>query len=197
MGIAMLFIAPFSLIWILLQKMSSQNKEHRRKQRVNHTSGKTSFVVLMERKKEKNLIDFYKDVHWSTKRGRFITPTTKDNYNQMVELMSAKDPEARTDEAVATIFREVLGHRSWYNREMSHSVMPESTKVAGVSNEEYERLAEENETNRKNAKYYQHRLEDIEGGFAAMREHIREYEQHVDLRMSEVESQRETQTAVP
>ncbi|XP_042948038.1 uncharacterized protein LOC122280956 isoform X3 [Carya illinoinensis] len=178
-------------------KMSSQNKEHRRKQRVNHTSGKTSFVVLMERKKEKNLIDFYKDVHWSTKRGRFITPTTKDNYNQMVELMSAKDPEARTDEAVATIFREVLGHRSWYNREMSHSVMPESTKVAGVSNEEYERLAEENETNRKNAKYYQHRLEDIEGGFAAMREHIREYEQHVDLRMSEVESQRETQTAVP
>ncbi|XP_040991222.1 uncharacterized protein LOC121238444 [Juglans microcarpa x Juglans regia] len=146
--------------------MSTQNKENRRKQRVNHTSGRTSFVVLMERRKDRNLIDFYKDAHWSNKKGRFITPTTKENYNQMVELMNAKEPEYRTDEAVATIFREVLGHRSGYSRGLDHSVMPESSIVPGVTNVEYERLAKENKQNLKNAEYYKNRMLDIEGGFA-------------------------------
>ncbi|XP_040994346.1 uncharacterized protein LOC121240888 [Juglans microcarpa x Juglans regia] len=154
-----------------VRKMSSQNKENRRKQRVNHTSGRTSFVVLMERK------------------------------NQMVQLMNAKAPEARTDEAAACIFREVLGHRLGYSRGLGNSVMPESIKVAGVSNEEYERLAEENEENRKNAEYYRSRVEEIEGGFKMMREHMRDYEQRVNMRMSkvetELESQRETSRAVP
>ncbi|XP_042963674.1 uncharacterized protein LOC122297630 [Carya illinoinensis] len=114
------------------KKMSRQNKENRAKQMVNHTSGRTSFVVLMERKKDKNMIDFYKDVHWSNKKGRFITPTTEDNYNQMVEKMNAKEPDTRTDEAAANIFREVLGHRPGYSRGMGHSVMPESPKVPGI-----------------------------------------------------------------
>ncbi|XP_041015299.1 uncharacterized protein LOC121258036 [Juglans microcarpa x Juglans regia] len=138
---------------------------------VNHTSGRTSFVVLMERK------------------------------NQMVQLMNAKDPDALTDDAIATIFRVVLGHRSRYNRWLGHYVMPESTKVVGVSNEKYERLAEENDANRKNVEYYQNRVEEIEGGFRMMKEHMRDYEQRVNMRMSDVEmeleSQRETQTAVP
>ncbi|KAG7986809.1 hypothetical protein I3843_03G100500 [Carya illinoinensis] len=120
----------------------------------------------------------------------------------MVQLMNSKEPKACTDEAAARIFREVLGHRSGYSRGMGHSVMPESTKVSGVSCEEYERLVEENEANRKNAAYYQGWLEDIEGAFAAMREHMRDYEEHVSMRMSEVEtnqleSQRETETAIP
>ncbi|KAF5475562.1 hypothetical protein F2P56_007358 [Juglans regia] len=104
--------------------------------------------------------------------------------NQMVQLMNAKDPNARTDEAATTIFREVLGHRSRYNKGLGHSVMPESTKVAGVSNEEYERLAKENEANRKNAEYYQNRVEEIEGGFRIMREHMQDYEQRVNMKMS-------------
>ncbi|XP_040993047.1 uncharacterized protein LOC121239789 [Juglans microcarpa x Juglans regia] len=150
------------------KKMSDQNKENRRKQKVNHTSGRTLFVVLMERR------------------------------NEMVQKMNAKEPEDRTDEAVATIFREVLGHRSGYSRGMGHSVMPESPKLPGVPNEEFEHLAEENAENRKNAEYYQNRLKEIECGFMAMRDHMREYEECVNIRMSEVEtgleSQRETRT---
>ncbi|KAF5457951.1 hypothetical protein F2P56_022022 [Juglans regia] len=182
-------------------KMSSQNKENRHKQKVNHTSGRTSFVVLMERKKDRNLIDFYKDAHWSIKKGRFITPTTEENYNKMVSMMNAKEVECRTDEAAAVIFREVLGHRSGYSRGLGHSVLPEKSTENGVPNEEYERLAEENQQNRKNAEYYQNRVIEIEGGFAAMRNHMEEYEQRVNIRMSELEteleSQRETLNANP
>ncbi|XP_042958330.1 uncharacterized protein LOC122293934 [Carya illinoinensis] len=155
----------------------------------------------MERKKDKNMIDFYKDVHWSNKKGRFITPTTEDNYNQMVEKMNAKEPDARTDEAAANIFREVLGHRPGYSRGMGHSVMPESPKVPGVPNEEYERLAKENEQNKKNAEYYQNRLKELENGVLAIQENMQAYEARINMRMSgvetELESQRETQAAVP
>lgn len=76
--------------------------------------------------------------------------------------------------------------------------MPKSQKLPRVPNEEYERLAEENAQNRKNADYYQNRLKENEGGFIAMRDHMREYEECVNNRMlkvdTELESQRETQT---
>ena len=121
--------------------------------------------------------------------------------NQMVEKMNAKQPDARTDDAAATIFREVLGHRPGYSRGLGHSVMPESPKVPGVPNEEYERLVEENEQNRKNSEYYQNCLKEIETGLMAMQENIREYETRVNMRMTdmetELESQRETHAAVP
>ncbi|KAF5458833.1 hypothetical protein F2P56_022834 [Juglans regia] len=151
--------------------------------------------------KDRNLIDFYKDAHWSIKKGRFVTPTTEENYNKMVSMMNAKEVECRTDEAAAVIFREVLGHRSSYSRGLGHSVLPEKSIVAGVPNEEYERLTEENQQNRKNAEYYQNRVIKIEGGFAAMRNHMLEHEQLLNLRMSkletELESQRETLNADP
>ncbi|KAF5464478.1 hypothetical protein F2P56_014552 [Juglans regia] len=177
--------------------MSEQNRDNRRKQKVNYTSGRTSFVVLMEQKKDKNLISSYKDVHWSMKKGRFITPTTEENYNEMIAMMDAKEPENHTDDAAAAIFREVLDHRSGYSKGLGHSFIPESSKVSGIPNEEYERLVGENEQNKKNAEYFQNRFEEFQNGFMAMRDHMQDYEQHLNLRLSEIgselESQRETQ----
>ena len=114
----------------------------------------------------------------------------------MVRMMNAKVSEDRNDEAAATIFREVLGHRSRYSRGLGHSVLPDLPKLPGVPNEEYERLAEENAENKKNAEYYQNRLEEIQGGFMAMREHMREYEERVNNHMSRVETELESQREI-
>ncbi|KAF5471716.1 hypothetical protein F2P56_008489 [Juglans regia] len=60
---------------------------------------------------------------------KFVTPTTEDIHKSMVSKMDELEPSQRTEEAVATIFREVLGSRSGYARGLGEMVIPETTRV--------------------------------------------------------------------
>ncbi|KAF5451782.1 hypothetical protein F2P56_026855 [Juglans regia] len=72
-----------------------KNTINRQKLRVNHTSGRKSFVRILE---EKNL---------------------------MLERLNEKDSEEDVDEAAAEIFKDVLGFKSGYASGMGHMVIPE------------------------------------------------------------------------
>ncbi|XP_040987079.1 uncharacterized protein LOC121234974 isoform X3 [Juglans microcarpa x Juglans regia] len=77
------------------KKISNQNKANRKRQSVNHTPGRKSFMRLIQ------------------------------EMNTMIEKLHEMEPEKRTDEAANIIFRDVLGHRSGYARGLGGSVIPE------------------------------------------------------------------------
>ncbi|KAF5450951.1 hypothetical protein F2P56_031260 [Juglans regia] len=75
------------LVWVKLcgrwgseafKKVSMQNIENRKKLKTNHTTGRKSFVRILEEKGPgtENLVEFYKEVRWSKKKGEFVTSTT-------------------------------------------------------------------------------------------------------------------------
>ncbi|XP_035542018.1 uncharacterized protein LOC118349727 [Juglans regia] len=84
----------------ILQKRSNQNKANRKKQRVNHTAGRKSFLWLMQ------------------------------EMNTMCEKLDMIQSEEHTDEAANIIFKDVLGHRSGYTRGLGGSVIPETRPSA-------------------------------------------------------------------
>ncbi|RWR85109.1 hypothetical protein CKAN_01395500 [Cinnamomum micranthum f. kanehirae] len=129
------------LVWVKLcgrwgsdefKKMSAQNRENRKKLTINHTSGRKSFVRILEQKRagnnSTNMIDFYKETRWSKKKNAFVTADTEETYKKMQGRMDGLEPEQRTDEAAATVFREVLGHRPGYARGLGEMVIPESSR---------------------------------------------------------------------
>ncbi|KAF5470762.1 hypothetical protein F2P56_011253 [Juglans regia] len=65
--------------------MSKLNKENRDKLKTNHTSGRKSFVRVMEEKRSTttNLVEFYKEVLWSRSKDKFMTSTTEELYLQV------------------------------------------------------------------------------------------------------------------
>ncbi|XP_042957267.1 uncharacterized protein LOC122292810 isoform X3 [Carya illinoinensis] len=73
------------------QKMSKRNQKNRQKQKVNYIGGRKSFVRILEEMNEQdpNLIRFYKEVHWSRKKGCFITDTAEHNYSALYGLTMA------------------------------------------------------------------------------------------------------------
>ncbi|XP_035546773.1 uncharacterized protein LOC108993919 isoform X2 [Juglans regia] len=77
------------------KKISNQNKVNRKRQHVNHTAGRKSFVRLIQ------------------------------EMNNMIEKLDEMELEERTDEAANIIFRDVIGHRSGYARGLGVSVIPE------------------------------------------------------------------------
>ncbi|XP_040992915.1 uncharacterized protein LOC121239691 isoform X2 [Juglans microcarpa x Juglans regia] len=92
------------------KKISAQNRENRKRLTVNHTAGRKSFVRMLEEKATNaNLVEFYKETRWSKKNGKFVTSAAEDTYKEMVGKMDGLEPEQRTDEATASVFREVLG----------------------------------------------------------------------------------------
>ncbi|KAF5465951.1 hypothetical protein F2P56_015913 [Juglans regia] len=70
------------------KKMSEQNKENRKRLKINHTAGRKSFVRILEEKRSRNenLVNFYKDVRWSKKKDQFVTSTTEDLYRQPIHV---------------------------------------------------------------------------------------------------------------
>ncbi|XP_035541712.1 uncharacterized protein LOC118344701 [Juglans regia] len=115
------------IVWVKLcerwgsdafKKISAQNRENRDKQAINHTSGRKSFIRLLEqnRNENENLVDFYKETRWSKKKNAFVTDATESTYKEMQGRLDGLGPEQRSDEAVATVFREALGHRPGYAR---------------------------------------------------------------------------------
>ncbi|KAF5450450.1 hypothetical protein F2P56_030804 [Juglans regia] len=176
--------------------ISQRNKCNRRKQRVKHTGGRKSFVRILEEKRETtpNLVAFYKEVHWSRKKGKFINATSEHNYNLMVEKLNEREPDEDDSDvdAAEEVFKEVLGQKSGYAQGLGHAVIPEPSPSMR-KNKDFVRLFEENEKNKAAAEKVTVHLESLLDGMAAMRKNFYEYEQQMNIRMSELESHAESQ----
>ncbi|XP_035541034.1 uncharacterized protein LOC108980022 [Juglans regia] len=181
------------------KNLSARNKQNRSNQRINHTGGRKSFVRLMEEKREQapNYVAFYKEVHWSRKKGRFVTEAAEQNYNMMVELLNEMPPEdAGDDNANANaVFKEVLGSRSGYVRGLGHLVIPEPSESL-LSNREFIRLREENEKNKAEAEGFKRKLETFMVDVSKMQACFEEFDR-LNSRVTELESQRESQRETP
>ncbi|KAG2676695.1 hypothetical protein I3760_12G065300 [Carya illinoinensis] len=101
------------------KERSRRNTNNRKKQKVRHTGGRKSFVRLMEEMGEEapNMIEFYKQTHWSREKGKFI--------NAAKRLNEKGTKEDQDDDATADVFKEVLGYKSGYALGLGHSVIPE------------------------------------------------------------------------
>ncbi|XP_035540948.1 uncharacterized protein LOC108989616 [Juglans regia] len=159
------------------KKISAQNQENRKRQTVNHTTGRKSFVRMLEKKRatNANLVEFYKETRWSKKNGRFVTPAAEDTYKEMVGKMDGLEPEQRTDEAAASVFREVLGQRPGYARGLGEMVIPESTRQRDRERErEYLALIEKHkkdaDNDKKDADNYKTQLEEVRDELRELRE---------------------------
>ncbi|XP_042985669.1 uncharacterized protein LOC122314255 [Carya illinoinensis] len=166
------------------KKMARQNRENRKALYVNHTAGRKSFVRILEEKRAANadLVEFYKETHWSKKTGKVVTEATEATYKEMVERLDGLEPEQRTNEAAATVFREVLGSRPGYSRGLGEMVIPDSTRQRDREREkEYLAMIEKHkqdadnykkdaENYRKDAEGYKTQLEAIEDEVMRLRE---------------------------
>ncbi|XP_042972691.1 uncharacterized protein LOC122304482 [Carya illinoinensis] len=134
------------LVWVKLcgrwgseafKKLSTKNRESRKRLVINHTAGRKSFVRILEEKRAEsaNMVDFFKETHWSKKKNNFLTPVTEDKYKDMVSKLDTLEPEQRTDERIAGVFREVLGHRPGYARGLGEMIIPESTRQRTLARE--------------------------------------------------------------
>ncbi|XP_042958209.1 uncharacterized protein LOC122293818 [Carya illinoinensis] len=175
------------LVWVKLcgrwgseafKKMSSQNRENRKKQAINHTSGRKSFVRILEQKRAENgnLVDFYKETRWSKKKNKFVTDATEEHYKEMQGRLDGLEPEERSGEAAATVFREVLGHRPGYARGLGEMVIPESSRQRDqvkmqCYQSEIERYKKDAEQHKKDAEDYKSQLDEMRSEVRALREH--------------------------
>ncbi|XP_042975470.1 uncharacterized protein LOC122306951 [Carya illinoinensis] len=175
------------LVWVKLcgrwgsdafKKISSQNRENRKKQAINHTSGRKSFIRILEQKRAENgnLVDFYKETRWSKKKNKFVTDATEETYKEMTGRLDGLEPEQRNDEAAATVFREVLGHRPGYARGLGEMVIPESSRQRDQVKmqcylSEIERHKKDSEQHKKDAEAYKSQLDEMRSEMRALREH--------------------------
>ncbi|XP_042986548.1 uncharacterized protein LOC122314957 [Carya illinoinensis] len=98
--------------------------------------------------------------------GNFVTSATENTYNEMVSKMDGLEPEQRNNEAAASVFRKVLGHRPGYARGLGEMVIPESTRQRNTQKEsEYLALIEKHKTDAKNYKkdadHYKTKLDQV------------------------------------
>ncbi|KAF5458749.1 hypothetical protein F2P56_022756 [Juglans regia] len=175
------------------KNLSRRNKSNRKSQKINLTGGRKSFVRLMEEKREQapNYVAFYKEVHCSTRNGKFITEAAEHNYNMMLERMNEMEPEDNTDDNANAVFKEVLGTRSGYVRGLGHLVLPEPSQSL-LSNREFERLREENEKNKAEAEGFKKKFETFMIDLEKMKACFSECDK-LHERVSQLESQRESQ----
>ncbi|XP_035545549.1 uncharacterized protein LOC118348288 [Juglans regia] len=196
------------------KKMSRQNQENRKKLTNNHTAGRKSFVRILEEKRATNatLVEFYKETHWSKKNDKFVTPATEDTYKKMVDKLDDLDPEQRTSQAAASVFREVLGHRPGYARGLGEMVIPESSRQRDREREkEYLALVEQHkkdadnykkdvESYKKDALNYKTQLDEMKDELTALRERqnetdnmLRQFLHNFPSFTESLQSHRETQ----
>ncbi|KAG6725763.1 hypothetical protein I3842_02G047500 [Carya illinoinensis] len=177
------------------KERSRRNTNNRKKQKVRHTGGRKSFVRLMEERGEEapNLIEFYKQTHWSREKGKFINAASEFNYNLMLERLNEKGTEEdQDDDATADVFKEVLGYKFGYALGLGHSVIPEPSPFM-QKNKTFKRLAEENERNKTCANHYKTQLESLLGEMADLRKQFSEHDRQINMISSQLESNRESQ----
>ncbi|XP_041026239.1 uncharacterized protein LOC121266471 [Juglans microcarpa x Juglans regia] len=175
------------------KNLSRRNKHNWSNQRINHTGGRKSFVRIMEEKREQasNYVAFYKEVHWSTKNGRFVTEAAERNYNMMVELLNEIPPEDAGDDNANVVFNEVLGSQSGYVRGLGHLVISEPSESL-MSNRKFIRLRKENEKNKAEAEGFKRKLESFMIDVTKIQACFDEFDR-LNSRVTELELQREFQ----
>ncbi|KAF5472520.1 hypothetical protein F2P56_009232 [Juglans regia] len=142
------------------------------------------------------MVAFYKETHWSTRKGKFINAATEHNYNLMVERLGEKESEEDVEEVADTIFKEVLGRKSGYAVGMGHMVIPDPSPTI-VKSRAFIRLSEENQRNKSDAEMYKSKLEKMMGDIEALQKNFSEHDKLLQYYwMSELEgggeSHRET-----
>ncbi|XP_041005525.1 uncharacterized protein LOC121250463 [Juglans microcarpa x Juglans regia] len=143
-----------------------------------------------------NLVAFYKEVHWSREKGRFITDTAENNYNLMLERLKETEMDGDMDGAANAAFKEVLGHRSSYATGLGHSVIPDPSPSLR-NNRNYQRIVEENEENENDANLYKNQLEALRSDLLEFKNQFKDYEKLMNTRMKDLESQRESHNETP
>lgn len=104
-----------------------------------------------------------------------MTADTEETYKKMQGRMDGLEPEQRTDEAAATVFREVLGHRPGYARGLGEMVIPESSRQRDQLKmqqymSEIERQKQDAEQHRRDAEQYKSQLEEMRAEVRDLRE---------------------------
>ncbi|KAF5465272.1 hypothetical protein F2P56_015294 [Juglans regia] len=139
---------------------------------------------------DSHLVDFFKDVRWSKKKGKFVTPLIEENYNEMARKLAKLEPKKHTKEAATTIFEEVLSHRSGYVRGLGEMVIPDSSR--GCNDEVITELTtvaarhqEDVARHEKDAQYYKSQLDELRGDVKVLLERQREYDKLMTTLMSE------------
>ncbi|XP_035549598.1 uncharacterized protein LOC118349385 [Juglans regia] len=144
---------------------------------------------------EENLVDFFKEVRWSKKNDKFVTPMTEEKYNEMAAKMAKLEPEKRTKEAAATIFKEVLGHRPGYVRGLGEMVIPESSRQS--TNARIVELTERAERSEKETAHYKTLHDDLRANVMLLMEKQDKYDKFLERyeleRQTQGESHKETQ----
>ncbi|XP_042969139.1 uncharacterized protein LOC122301833 [Carya illinoinensis] len=133
---------------------------------------------------DETVVDFFKEVRWSKKKDKFVTPMTEKQYNKMAANMSKLEPEKQTKEAAMTIFKEVLGQRSGYVRGLGEMIIPESSRQA--TDAQIAELTERAERHEKEAADYKRQLDDL-------RENVMLLQAKYDKFIKRYESERQTQ----
>ncbi|XP_035544667.1 uncharacterized protein LOC108998992 [Juglans regia] len=147
------------------------------------SKGKQSFHFNRIRNENGNLVDFYKETRWSKKKNAFVTDATESTYKEMQGRLDGLGPEQRSDEAAATVFREVLGHRPGYARGLGEMVIPESSRQRDkVQMQQYMSEAEKHkkdaEQYKKDAEQYKKDAEAYKSQLDEMRTEMRELREH-------------------
>ncbi|KAG2664953.1 hypothetical protein I3760_16G106700 [Carya illinoinensis] len=151
---------------------SMRNSSYRSKLKVKHTGGRKSFIRILEEKQEAalNMVAFYKQTHWSTRKGKWINAATEHNYR-----LAEKDSEEDIEEAAESVFKEVLGNRPGYAVGRGHMVIPDPSPSMKNSRA-YIRLSEENAWNKTEAEMYKAKLDSMLGDIVELRKNFSEHE---------------------
>ncbi|KAG7945405.1 hypothetical protein I3843_03G242000 [Carya illinoinensis] len=177
------------------EKMSKRNQKNRQKQNVNHTGGRKPFVRILEEMNEEdpNLIQFYREVHWSRKKGCFITGQAEQNYKLMLERLDETEVNTENNnEKCNAAFKEVLGYKAGYATGLGHSVIPEAS-IALRKNRDYVRIVEENERNKNEAHMYKSQLEVLRDELHSFKNQFKDYQSTMNNRVADLEcNQRES-----
>ncbi|KAF5450355.1 hypothetical protein F2P56_030715 [Juglans regia] len=120
-----------------------------------------------------------------------MTNVTEDIYNKMVEKLNVMDLEARTKEAAAVVFKEVMGKSLGYVRDLGGTVVLETSGTKG-NGESASALSHD-------AQFYKDQLEALKANVQGILLKQDEFEKFMRYSMSqqqsEGESPRETQFA--
>ncbi|XP_042958144.1 uncharacterized protein LOC122293711 [Carya illinoinensis] len=139
-----------------------------------------------------NMIEFYKETHWSNKKGKFINAASEHNYNLMLERLGEKETEEDVELDNGDVFKEVLGFKSGYALGLGHSVILEPSPFM-KKNKAFKRIAEENARNKESADLYKSKLEALLGDMAELRKQFSEHDKQIMAISSHLGSSRESQ----
>lgn len=114
---------------------------------------------------------------------------------EMAKKMTVIELEQCTEEAAASIFGEVLGHRAGYARGLGEMVIPKSTNK-NIAREREKHYAEKVESYKKENEHYKKSCEELRTDLGVLLERMAEYDKTLgslrETMQAQEESRRET-----